>query len=301
MTASERTDTGASRRWHAARFLFGSLGIMFAVFALRGTWREVRSDIAWSPAAIAAGTILVIVTTMTAARLWAALNPEMKRGRSLSVYYAAIVGKYIPGGVFQFIGQVGYAAREGAAVGLAAGRFVLSMVTIVSAGLIVAGLAAFESGFPTWVRIVAGLGTIIGVALTRRSILQTVLDFGVRLTRRAGTSALPSQASLNEAVAWGAAGLLVLGASFSIVASQITDGAVRFVPVAGFLVAWLIGFLAVPFPAGIGVREAVLVWLLSPALPTAAVVAASLAHRLITIAGEIILYASSRIGSKLHD
>ena len=148
MTASKRTNTGASRRWRAARFLFGSMGILFAVFALRGTWREVRSDIAWSPAAIAAGTILVIVTTMTAARLWAALNPEMKRSRSLSVYYSAIVGKYIPGGVFQFVGQVGYAAREGATVGLAAGRFLLSMVTIVSAGLSSPAWRHLNRGFP---------------------------------------------------------------------------------------------------------------------------------------------------------
>jgi uncharacterized membrane protein YbhN (UPF0104 family) len=175
------------------------------------------------------------------------------------------------------------------------------MVAIVSAGLMVSSVAAFESEFPTWVRVLTVVGAGIGVALTRRSILQAAVRFVIRVTRRAGEFALPSQRSLNASVAWGVAGLIALATSFSLVASQITGGELQFAPAAAFLVAWIIGFMAVPFPAGIGIREAVLVWLLSPALPTASIVAASLAQRLVTITSEIIVYAGSHAGRRVRD
>jgi uncharacterized membrane protein YbhN (UPF0104 family) len=54
-----------------------------------------------------------------------------------------------------------------------------------------------------------------------------------------------------------------------------------------FSAAWVAGYVALPFPAGIGVREAVLVGLL-PA-PAAVVTAASIVHRLLTMLAELIV------------
>ncbi len=287
--------------WRTVRVVFGLLGLGFAVLAMRGTWAEVEADITWSPVAVGGGVALVMATTLMAARLWAALNTELPRATSRAIYYSAIVGKYIPGGVFQFAGQVGYTARAGQTVAKAATTFALSMVTTVGAGLIISGAAVFESSFPVLIRALAGLGLLAGVALTRRSILQSVVDLAVRLTKRDASDSLPNQQSINESMAWGIVGLAFLAGSFVVVGSQITGSGNNLALGTAFLVAWLAGFLAIPFPAGIGVREAALVWLLSPTLAAGPVIAASLAHRLITVASEVIVYLASRVRSRAID
>jgi hypothetical protein len=52
-----------------------------------------------------------------------------------------------------------------------------------------------------------------------------------------------------------------------------------------------VGFLALPIPAGLGVREAVLAGVLHGEFPAAVLVAASVYHRLVVIASEGIMAA----------
>ena len=66
-----------------------------------------------------------------------------------------------------------------------------------------------------------------------------------------------------------------------------------------FAVAWVIGFLVLPVPSGLGIREAILYTVL-PGVPAGAVLASSLAHRLTTFIAEIILTAFSQVRRKHH-
>jgi uncharacterized membrane protein YbhN (UPF0104 family) len=51
---------------------------------------------------------------------------------------------------------------------------------------------------------------------------------------------------------------------------------------------WVVGYLAVPVPSGLGIREAVLVAAL-PSLAAGPLVAASVAHRLLGLLAEVAL------------
>jgi uncharacterized membrane protein YbhN (UPF0104 family) len=64
-----------------------------------------------------------------------------------------------------------------------------------------------------------------------------------------------------------------------------------------FSAAWLAGFLFIIAPAGLGAREAVLVALWPDADP-AAVVAASLIHRISTLAGEGLIFVAGLVLSR---
>jgi uncharacterized membrane protein YbhN (UPF0104 family) len=75
---------------------------------------------------------------------------------------------------------------------------------------------------------------------------------------------------------------------------SLTDEVNPAVVLCSFAAAWVTGFLAVPIPAGVGVREAVLVGLL-PEVGTAPLLAASLALRLLTIGTELL----ALLGNKL--
>ena len=59
-----------------------------------------------------------------------------------------------------------------------------------------------------------------------------------------------------------------------------------------FAMAWAVGFALIPFPAGLGVREAALVVLVGGSAGVA--VAASLVLRLLAIVGDILLMAVTR-------
>ena len=67
---------------------------------------------------------------------------------------------------------------------------------------------------------------------------------------------------------------------------------------AAFVVAFTAGFLVLPVPSGLGVREAILVALLRPVAPTADVLAAAIAIRIIQLVVEIVLFALLTIAGK---
>ncbi len=55
-----------------------------------------------------------------------------------------------------------------------------------------------------------------------------------------------------------------------------------------YLIAWVLGFVVVGAPGGIGIREATLIYLLTPVLGSAEIIVLASAHRLIAISGELL-------------
>ncbi|MCP3975843.1 MAG: hypothetical protein GY720_15280 [bacterium] len=260
---------------------------------MRGSWSDV--DVAtWSPAATGAATAMVILTTLMGARVWAVLN-DGPANQARGAYYSALIGKYIPGGVFQAIGQVGYATQTGATVRSAAKTLALSMVTTGAAGLILAGSASLVTAFNPPVRFASAVSAAVGLVLLKRTVLDRLGRGVLTVFRRQPTADwLPPHNKVISSAAWALGGLALLAVSFAVVARQIEPSIPVMATISAFAVAWLVGFIAIPFPAGIGIREAVLVGLLAQSAPAAAVIAMSLAHRLVTIAAEIVVYLVSR-------
>jgi len=79
----------------------------------------------------------------------------------------------------------------------------------------------------------------------------------------------------------------MLGASlgFALLLHGLAPGTSIPYAASAFSLAWALGFAALPFPSGLGVREAALAFLLPGA--TAQVIAASIALRLVSIAVEL--------------
>jgi uncharacterized membrane protein YbhN (UPF0104 family) len=80
--------------------------------------------------------------------------------------------------------------------------------------------------------------------------------------------------------------MVLSGAALALILDPTAGSILRIVP--AFAASWAAGFALVPIPAGLGVREAVLVALL-PSYGAAAIVAASLLHRLATLTAELVL------------
>jgi uncharacterized membrane protein YbhN (UPF0104 family) len=141
---------------------------------------------------------------------------------------------------------------------------------------------------------VGGLPTVV---LAWRPWFVAALSLASRVLRRpvAPPSTIAPQRAISTAVVLSFAGAVASGLAFAVAADLVAD-VPPLTAMAAFGLAWVVGFLAVPLPAGLGLREAILVLALTgiAGVDADAVVAASLVHRFVLLAAELVMFTQSR-------
>ena len=249
------------------------------------------------PGRLVASGLLLAVGMVAATTAWATLLPRVDFRTVLPGFGLAQLAKYVPGSVWQGVGQVADAHRLGIPAPTATVAYIVQMVlqALVAGAVSVTALVA--PGLPWWLRIPAVLGPL-GVFLIRRRWLDALVAILARLTRRVDASRieLPSQRALLTAAAASLVTILSIGTSFAVLLPSGL-GPRGFLGTAGiFMLAWLIGFLVVPLPSGLGVREAVLVVGLGDLHPVADVLAAAIVARLVLVVVEAAFVAVAQLG-----
>jgi hypothetical protein len=222
--------------------------------------------------ALAGAVVLAAVGTAAGALIWLVilrgLGVRTER-RWAGIFFQAQLGKYIPGSVWQYAGRAA-AAR---AYGIPVRPVAMSLPIEFAASAIAAGaMGAFLLGW--W-----GVAVVLVVAVL------LVAPAGPSLARKRELTTT-MRATLLYLPVW-----LLLGGSFwlcarGLVAVRAEDLAVY---MGAFAVAWLVGLLAVYAPGGLGVREAVLVALLSSRIGAADALVVAAASRLILIFVDVVL------------
>ena len=282
------------------RWVFGLGGIAFLVVAFRETWRRSQAlpiPKAW---AFVSAAVLILVGLYCLARAWVRLFADQGGNRSLAAgFYASQLGRYIPGAVWQALAQVGLATQSGIPLPQASTAFAVhALVQLAAGGTAGATLAVFGTGVPMGIRLVAPLA-LLPLIVLRRSVLVRVLRPLGRLMRRTFSDALvPSQKAILASYCWTLCNVVVGSLAFTVLLSSLPGGAPILASSAAFGLAWMIGFLAVPFPSGIGVREAALLVTIGFAAPRSHVIAASVGQRLVLMAADAVAIVSSRIRSR---
>jgi glycosyltransferase 2 family protein len=283
------TGSGRRRAGRVLRVVFGVAAVAFLVFAFVETWdrRPDTLTLAWWRAAAAFG--LAVGGLYCGFRGWAALLGSAEARSLASGFYISQLGKYVPGGVWQVAGQIGYAVRARVTVRQATAAFVVFMVVQVAAGGMVGSATAFlEPDLPLLVRVGAGLGAT-SVLLLHRRWMRGALTLASRLRRSPGdadpSTLLPDQRRILVSWGWACGTMLLAGGSLAVLLDGLQPGSVTVAVIPAFGLAWAVGFLALPVPSGIGVREAVLILLL-PGVAVPAIIAGAIYHRLATMAAE---------------
>jgi uncharacterized membrane protein YbhN (UPF0104 family) len=272
-------------RWKGVVGLLGLAGLAIAAFTVVGDARD-RS----LPGAGALGLALSfhMAALMLAAQSWIALFPRGANRRALAGgLYASQLTKYLPaGGLVQAASQVALASGDTAGVSAALRLPVFSLCYIVGALTVGSGLALADD-LPTWGRVLAGLGLASAVLLDRR-VMHAMVRLGRRfIARLPNPDDLPPQRAILKCYVLGLGNLVCFSAAFSLLLGDLTDIS-PWLAGAAVSAGWAAGYIAVFIPSGLLIREAVLIATL-PGLPTAALVAASVAHRLIGLVAEVAL------------
>jgi SAM-dependent methyltransferase len=285
----ERPRVGAVVR--VVRVVLGAAGLAFLVVALVDTWG--RSErLLRSPVRLACAFAVVVLALMLWGRAWSALLGHEAEPRALRHgFYLSQLGKYVPGGIWQAAGLVSLGRDAGADLANASTAFVVLAVAQVAGAATVGGFAALVApDLPTPVRIAVIAGLCLA-ALVYRGWMVATLRLVARVITRLDVSSVPPQAAILRAYAWSIAAAATAAASFTIIAHP--RGGLDVAAIAAFATAWWIGFVAVPFPSGIGIREAVLLGALRAPLGSGVVLGAAVGQRLVSIAAELTLIGAT--------
>ena len=251
-------------------------------------------SVSWpSPQEIAFSFVLIAATLLFAAASWAVLLAGHGARFMLGGgFLVAQLGKYVPGGVVQLAQLYESARRAGVERRVVAVAMPVHALcgTVAPGALAAVVLAIVGSHLNPAIRLVLGLLGLFSlvISVARRGISFLLDRLHARWARVPSGDAVPSQLailrsfslSLGTGCCFGAAYAVLLGADgFQ---NQVLAGL-------GFLVAFAVGFLALPFPSGLGVREATLVALLAEVAPVADILAAAIAVRILQIVVEIPL------------
>lgn len=288
----DQTSRVRRNRWRAVITLLGFAGLVVAAVT---TVDDARDQALPGPGYLAAALALQFVAMLTSARAWASLFPPTADRTVLTrALYVSQLTKYLPaGGFVQAASQVALSTQQHTGLGQAAFRLpIFSLCTLVAGGL-ASTVLVFNADLPAWGRGLALCG-LASVLLLNRTCLAWVLRAARRVVRRLpDPSALPPQAAILRCFGFAAVNMAAYGAAFALLVSHV-DGANPVWAGAAFCAAWAAGYVVLPIPSGLGIREAVTIAAL-PGLPTGALLAASVAHRVTGFIAEATLAGLTQI------
>ena len=277
-----------------------AIGIPATILAGWYAYGDIQELVAPPLWALLPATLANLVSLVCSARSWSVLMDDLAPRQSLDdAFYTSQLMKYTPiGGVAQALGQAALARTDEVDMARSATAMIVSkLTTVLAAGLFGPVLAISNSDLPGWFRLLL-LTTPVVLVLARRDLMAWALGRlrGV-IPKVPDHTVLSSQRQIWASVAWGAGALLTAGISFATLAITAGLGVGWPQAVAGFALAWAVGFLVIPLPAGLGIREAAL-GLLVAGNPAALLVSAVL-FRGVAIASEALLFCRIRVQARL--
>ncbi len=263
-----------------ASAVFVVAAIAFFAVALVDTWGDANGAAVPSVLAFAVAGVLCAVVLVAACEAWIILLGTVRRRAHSPGFLIAQLGKYVPGGIWQAMGQVSFAREAGVSVSRATTAFASVAVTQVVAGAVLSsGLAIFWSSAPLLVRIALACGVGAVVILDRRWMVWVVRR--IPRASEAHAEEVPAQPRILRAFGAALVSLLLLGCAYAVLLGSATHVDDVELVVLAQIAAWTAGFLVVPIPAGLGVRELVLVAILGSTYRSSLIVATSVYLRLV--------------------
>lgn len=213
---------------------------------------------------------------------------DVKPVPAVSVYLASQLGKYVPGRVLYVAGHIGLARWLGITVPQAAMGFTVHHLVLVASGALIAAPLLGAVVRPGMANVLVVL-VIAGIVVLISGVWVHALN---ALQRRRGKVefVLASRTRVAAALGSSAAGWVCYGVAVIVVAVAITPGiaARDYLPIGmAAVAAWLVGFLSIIAPAGLGVREGAFVLLTRSIMPEANAMAVALIWRLLFTAVQV--------------
>jgi len=281
------------------RALVSSIGLIIGLagmaFLLRTMWthrdemKDSFSQLTWS--SLVGAVFFAFMSMSYFGWMWGRLllrrGYKVPRAQLVSWYYTGQLGKYVPGGVWAVVGRAEMAVRGGVPRADAYSVTGLSMFTTYSAAALCAALGSLLSwkrpiiGAALLLALVIGLSVYAIVPLRQRlmGLLRKVTSGTNELTAPKDMFAL----TIVQVPAW-----IMISLSTTITAHAFGAevGVLHMFYVSSL--SWLIGFLVIGAPGGLGVRESIFTGLLSASVGTSTALSLAVASRMIFVSVDFL-------------
>jgi hypothetical protein len=260
-------------------------------------WPAIRSrDFAWRIAPLAASGGLVLATLAVLLAAWTAslhwCGAQVRYRDAARIWFTANLARFIPGTVWQFASLAAMASRYGVSMIAATATVLFEQIVLLITGLLVIALLTPAVLHSAWWQIALTTAAVLGaagLALPRPSgrvghWLEQRLP-GVRLLWSGVTPGRLAAFVALLIVPW-----LTYGVAFRLLAVGLLGapaGSWGFY-IAAFTGSYVAGVIAVFAPAGLLVREAAMIGLLSPLLGSGDAVILAAASRIWLTALEVL-------------
>jgi uncharacterized membrane protein YbhN (UPF0104 family) len=251
----------------AVGIIIAILAVGFCIKTLAHEWSSIRSSLAHANYGLLAIGLLCALGSMTGLGLlwWRCLQvfgSRQRRRDAIAWYFGGEMGKYLPGGIWPVLGRGELAVRSGVSRGTAYLTTLICYAAMCVAAAIVCGvlapIVALDGHGLSWGWIMFLLIPAGGLAL-HPAVMRPALALGQRLTKGRVSLQPQSWTTMLGLTAWSIPTWLLAGGVSVAVADALgyhqQPARVAFAAI----VAWIVGFLAVPVPAGAGLREVVFV------------------------------------------
>ena len=276
------------------RALVSSIGLIIGLagmaFLLRTMWthrdemKDSFSHLTWS--SLVGAVFFAFMSMSYLGWMWGRLllrrGYKVPRAQLVSWYYTGQLGKYVPGGVWAVVGRAEMAVRGGVPRADAYSVTGLSMFTTYSAAALCAALGSLLS----WERPIIGaallLALVFGLSVYAIAPLRQRL---VGLLRKitSGTNELTAPKDMLALTIVQVPAWIMISLSTTITAHAFGAevGVLHMFFVSSL--SWLIGFLVIGAPGGLGVRESIFTGLLSASVGTSTALSLAVASRMIFV------------------
>lgn len=276
-----------------ARFVLVAAVIVFAVWYFVRMWGPVTSAVAqMDPWRVAGSFLILLVGLLMNALSWTTilngLGHPMPVARGAQIMLVGQLGKYVPGSVWAYVLQMELGRQHGVARArvLVTSLYAAGIGVVSSLVLGAFALPQIAQGHPELLWLFALLP--LGLVCLHPAVMTFFANLALRVFRREPLDHRVRFGSIAAAVGFSLASYVLYGVHLWL----LSNGDVPFTEVLLMSAALSLGFTAGLFafilPSGVGVREAILIGLLTLIMPVGEASAISLISRGMFTAGDLI-------------
>lgn len=275
--------------------------VAVAVYLVVSNWADLRLVAAEIGGPnVAASALLAVLGTAMISQVWRSyvlgVGVRAPRLDLAQVFFVTQLGKYLPGSVWPVVAQMEAGRRWGAgrSTMLVSSALMLAMLTATGLGVGIVLLPwSGGAGLRQYWWTVFFLIPLAGLLHPR--VTPWLLDRALRLVGRPAAGVRLTGRAVLSAAVWSVAVWIVLGLHiYTLVAPLGATGPTSLAAaVGGMALAWAVGLIIIPAPAGAGVRDTVLVLSISASVGPTAALTVALASRLLLLCADLALAALS--------
>ena len=307
--ALQKSQVAAALRSVWVRGAFVLFAVVAASVAVARQWAAIVRAVRSMPlgvvgAALLAGLVYLPLTMLAWRAILGDLGTSLRLRDAFRVFFISQLGKYVPGGVWNLVAasELGTDLQIPRRRSLSA-MVVALLVSIVSGLAVAAPAVAVAAGSADRRYLSVWVLLPLSLALLTPPVLNRLLALAMRAARREPLEHPLTARGTLTAVAWSVGAWLVVGAQVWALGLGLgmKPGIDSFVVSTGaYALAWIVGFVVLVVPAGLGARELVLATLLAGLVDDSAALVIVLLARIVQTLVDLMLGAFGLALTRRH-